>query len=739
MSTFNGIVKEFPQIQFDYFRKVDGQQPSLANFLSHIHSDHLLGLAGKSYRAPFIYCSAATKNLLLKLERRLHRLNYAKKLVESHEYSYLDFAKRERILRELPLETPTEIELCPGYTIRVTLFDANHCPGSTMFLVEGNDKAVLYTGDIRAEPWWLEKLKRNPILLPYCRGIKVLDCLYLDTTHASFEASHLSFSPKADGIADLLATVAKYPPTTIFHLNTWTTGYEDAWVALAAHFNAQIHLDDYRLRLYNAISKKEEWEHGPYLLGDSMSDSVLTDDRTVRFHSCERWLECEVRDRARKDGQLVEISPLVAKYRDPAGVEYLLREPGEGGSNIDANAVDEVSGELLLEIAASFKDHELQTLIREIGVKPGFTLPLSAPAPEANMTLDKFIQLLKQNLEALLKARQQEQLKTKNISLERDRGALPSWFGFACSRHSSFGELQELVKTFGPRDVYPCVAAEGSWYQKDSIRKLFGRFCRGDTFAFDVERDLDRESIIPSKRQQEEIDLEEQRAAGMEEASQQAQSQQCSSQDSFHGGTTQADDTTMWRRNANRDDAPVPTFPQGETQLDPYDPDIRAKVAKALEEGRALSKSIMGSESGSGQDGLDRRQPASLTHQEKEEGIALVLSDNGGYKSFTSPRKRPAPQVPAPAPVSRPLFQPLRYSQMSTTASTMSSRRNITLDESDQMDCSQDSLEDQSLDELDRNEVRDVMRAVDDGQWHGRSRDLYFNTVRWRYQLEEEL
>lgn len=26
---------------------------------------------------------------------------------------------------------------------------ANHCPGSVMFLIEGDGKAVLYTGDIR--------------------------------------------------------------------------------------------------------------------------------------------------------------------------------------------------------------------------------------------------------------------------------------------------------------------------------------------------------------------------------------------------------------------------------------------------------------------------------------------------------------------------------------------------------------------------------------------------------------
>lgn len=204
-----------------------------------------------------------------------------------------------------------------------------------MFLVEGNGKAILYTGDIRAEPWWLERLKRNPILLPYFRRIKTLDCLYLDTTHASFEASHLTFSSKADGIADLLNQVSKYPPETVFHFNTWTLGYEDAWVALASHFNTQIHLDDYRLRLFNAIGSKDIWEHGAFLLGRSLSDAVLTDDKSVRFHSCERWLECEGRDKARREGKLVEISPLVAKYRDSNGTEYVLREPGEGGGNVD--------------------------------------------------------------------------------------------------------------------------------------------------------------------------------------------------------------------------------------------------------------------------------------------------------------------------------------------------------------------------------------------------------------------
>ena len=72
--------------------------------------------------------------------------------------------------RPIPLNAPTEIELCPGKNIRVTLFDvssihlsdfssssfsdsskANHCAGAVMFLIQGHGKAVLYTGDIRGK------------------------------------------------------------------------------------------------------------------------------------------------------------------------------------------------------------------------------------------------------------------------------------------------------------------------------------------------------------------------------------------------------------------------------------------------------------------------------------------------------------------------------------------------------------------------------------------------------------
>jgi len=121
MSTFDGIVKEFPEIRIDYFRSgKEEAQPPLAYFVSHVHSDHLAGL--ETCKSPFIYCSPATREILLRLEKYPHRMNFAKGVLESRKQTYSHLKK---LLKPIPLDTPTTIELSPGNSIRVTLLDAN--------------------------------------------------------------------------------------------------------------------------------------------------------------------------------------------------------------------------------------------------------------------------------------------------------------------------------------------------------------------------------------------------------------------------------------------------------------------------------------------------------------------------------------------------------------------------------------------------------------------------------------
>jgi DNA cross-link repair 1C protein len=235
MSTFNGIVSEFPHIRIDFFRTHPSLPPPLACFLSHIHSDHLQGL--ESLMAPFVFCSAATRQLLLKVEKYPHRMNFMRGVLESRmlHYRHLKF-----ILKAIPLDCPTEIELGPLNKIRVTLFDANHCPGAVMFLIEAEGKAVLYTGDIRAEPWWINSLARSPIMLPYTTGLRRLDRMYLDTTFAVKDDLFQIFPSKAEGIQELLEKASRYPLDTVFYLSAWTAGYEDVWIALASFLNCSV-------------------------------------------------------------------------------------------------------------------------------------------------------------------------------------------------------------------------------------------------------------------------------------------------------------------------------------------------------------------------------------------------------------------------------------------------------------------------------------------------------------------
>jgi DNA cross-link repair 1C protein len=300
MSTFDGKVKEFPDIRIDHFRlSVETSRPPLAYFLSHVHSDHLEGL--ESCKSPFIYCSPATKEIILRLEKYPHRMNFAKGILEARKQTYKHLRK---LLKTIPLETPTVIDLAPSRSIRVTLFDANHCVGAVMFLIEGDGKSVLYTGDIRSELWWVNNLARHPLMLAYTfsggkASLKQLDCIYLDTTFANKEDPYRHFPSKAEGILELLQKVSKYPKGTVFYIDTWTFGYEDVWMALCGFLDCQVHVDNYRYRLYRALAtgegvKAEEAARlFGYNCGNHVQEGCLT-KRQTQLHSCEQGTGCEV-------------------------------------------------------------------------------------------------------------------------------------------------------------------------------------------------------------------------------------------------------------------------------------------------------------------------------------------------------------------------------------------------------------------------------------------------------------
>jgi DNA cross-link repair 1A protein len=90
---------------------------------------------------------------------------------------------RKQRLCPLALETPADIPVGDA-SVRVTLIEANHCPGSTMMLFElPNRTRVLHTGDFRWSRAAMEKSRTMRQLIADAKAGHPIDVCYLDTTY----------------------------------------------------------------------------------------------------------------------------------------------------------------------------------------------------------------------------------------------------------------------------------------------------------------------------------------------------------------------------------------------------------------------------------------------------------------------------------------------------------------------------------------------------------------------------
>ncbi|KAI8879945.1 DRMBL-domain-containing protein [Backusella circina FSU 941] len=170
-----------------------GQIPNCDGyFLTHFHTDHYGGLKSNWTHGP-IYCSRITANLVRQ------QLN-----VEEH------------YIHPLPMDTLVSVT----DKVRVGLIDANHCPGSVLFLfvIENDDGKIvrhLHTGDFRASPrMCLHPLLRQPENPP-------LDNVYLDTTYMDPKYAFPAQEECIEAVCDLVKKECASKRITSF-MESWT-------------------------------------------------------------------------------------------------------------------------------------------------------------------------------------------------------------------------------------------------------------------------------------------------------------------------------------------------------------------------------------------------------------------------------------------------------------------------------------------------------------------------------------
>ncbi|KAI9150235.1 Protein artemis-like protein [Paramyrothecium foliicola] len=548
MSTFDGCLTEFPDIRSEWTPLTP--LFDLFQLLTVYQSTSSGGKPTHTLHSPaFLATSIATIWRGLRVfvplcERHLCGSDFSQSSrTMGNEARQQTYKHLHKVLKPLPLETPTQLELRPGYQIQVTLFDANHCPGAVMFLIEDTTHAILYTGDIRSEPWFVNSLARNPNFIEYTSGIKKLDKLYLDTSFTQ----NIPFQTKAQGLVELIHKVKQYPADTIFHFQAWTYGYEEVWIALSKALNTRIHVDDYKLKIYNSLRTRPSGNRfGPdlhlsteapaltgFLCGNTPQPGCLTANQNVRLHSCEKGNVCETV----KNSSVVKIQPIIAHV--PDGGDILEIGVGGGGDDLEREAELDTAFQSDLEVLSDFilSSKDLSENVRLEIQKDLSRAAASGRGIGLNLDVASFTENLSTSIRTAVDAIAKKSVRaiTQKLSNDVDPEQLPRVIRFPYSRHSSYPELCHLAETLQPKDIWPCTVDVDHWLREGgdaletalpaafitntlplgiTIKSLFGRYCSQQIFAHDLKMETLADQLDKSFDQDDLQTAETQQTSG---------------------------------------------------------------------------------------------------------------------------------------------------------------------------------------------------------------------------------
>ncbi|KRZ13188.1 Protein artemis [Trichinella zimbabwensis] len=264
MRTFRGRMHEYKHVAIDYFKEPVLDATNF--FLSHFHEDHVDGLDNEAFL-----------NRLEIEECNVHEIAFSGCKLFAHWISCRLLLSDDRFLHLephlIPIETnvPFGLEMTKhGSTVCVTALSSGHCVGSVMFLFEGSEGTVLYTGDIRLT---VSDVRRMPALHDNHR-LKSIQSVYFDSTFCN---EHTSWFPKReDSLLALHATASKWLRENESHrillYLPYKYGFEFLLLKLAELFKQKIHVKETLLKAYKNIPE--------------LKNQITANAQETQLHAC---------------------------------------------------------------------------------------------------------------------------------------------------------------------------------------------------------------------------------------------------------------------------------------------------------------------------------------------------------------------------------------------------------------------------------------------------------------------
>ncbi|KAG8224986.1 hypothetical protein J437_LFUL005997, partial [Ladona fulva] len=241
MSEFGGKLDEIEEVSIDRF---DGDNlKSTAFFLSHCHSDHMVGLNSKEFeealckRDVYLYCSEISC-CILKNDLCYGHLKHKIKALTTAQSHILT----------VPSLNDSRKEIC------VTLIPAGHCPGSVMFLFELPAGNVLFTGDFRVT---MTDVKNLSQLHHRDGSLKEINTCYLDATF--FDELYPSFPSREESLKKICDLIKEWltgdNSNEILLVSPARYGCEHIFVGINDAFGMKIHVQHDIFLKYRTILK----------------------------------------------------------------------------------------------------------------------------------------------------------------------------------------------------------------------------------------------------------------------------------------------------------------------------------------------------------------------------------------------------------------------------------------------------------------------------------------------------